>query len=92
MLVELDTSGHVPDVTGGGDGGGGLGGESGGRLGEGTIWMNAYGGAPPPVDQPGFVALLKSKAMVAVVSPGTAGARIEEFTHLRSSALSGMAQ
>ena len=52
--------------------------------------VNAYGGSPPPVDQPGLVALLKSNVRVVEIS--TAGARNEESTHLRSSALTGMVQ
>ena len=49
--------------------------------------VNAYGGSPPPVDQPELV-----ESNVRVVEISTAGARSEESTHLRSSAMTGMAQ
>ena len=29
-----------------------------------SVFSKAYGGSPPPVDQPGFVVLLKSKVVV----------------------------
>ena len=53
-----------------------------------SLLVNSYGGSPPPVDQPRLVALLKSNVRVLEI---TAGARSEESTHLRSSALGGMA-
>ena len=53
-----------------------------------SLLVKAYGGLPPPFDQPGLAAVLKSNVVVS----STAGARMEESTHLRSSALSGRLQ
>ena len=57
-----------------------------------SLLLKAYGGLPPPVDQPGLAALLKSNIVLKVVVSSTAGARMEESMHLRSSALSGRLQ
>ena len=38
-----------------------------------TVFVKAYGGSPPPVDQPGLVALLKSKVMVGCDGGGESG-------------------
>ena len=35
--------------------------------------MKAYGGSPPPFDQPGLVALLKSKTVVGCEGGGEGG-------------------
>ena len=38
-----------------------------------SLLVNAYGGSPPPFDQPGLVALLKSKVVVGCDGGGEGG-------------------
>ena len=38
-----------------------------------SVFVKAYGGSPPPFDQPGLMALLKSKAVVGCDGGGEGG-------------------